>query len=346
MNCTSYTFTVVIDKALPGQIYSATMNLIVGLFAFAQVFIKDIVKYLTPYFDSGVKYCGTLCESVMSFVLPVLQTPYIDQAAIVFAVLIVVRYLYNRCTKARSCDNYENDFVEKELQNGQSLDDETDPGDGLECDCRSCGGDKDCCEDPTYKDEHDELDDDQDQSDSEPDDERKDPTYNPESDSDFSDSDDEREEALIAKAFAGGREGVLPEDKPRRARRTGRTVKPPVDKVKTHKQMPVKTAPSKDEEYIVNPLTGRYVLKTTKKGKQILKAQMGPRRPANSYIWFCKDNREKITQANPGLSNIQIVSVMATQWKELSGIEKAKYQALANEDKIRYMREMHEYERI
>jgi hypothetical protein len=232
MNCTSYTFTVIIDKNLPGEIYTAI-----------QLYISTMIAVAYPYFVFGLGYCGRVCDTIGNFmtatVLPnanKLVTDYVFPYADIIGyvvVAILLSSLIRCCFCRRSNQPVIIAFVEmpasdeKTLNNGQSLEDsESDDSDSSsdeeksdsdddsepeqECDCVSCGGDRKCCEKEVPVNESDspckcdlcegkvkeeyeyDYTDSEEEEEDEQDDERKDPTYRV-SDSDSDYSDSEDE---------------------------------------------------------------------------------------------------------------------------------------------------------
>lgn len=69
-----------------------------------------------------------------------------------------------------------------------------------------------------------------------------------------------------------------------------------------------------------------------------------PKQPSNAYIFFTKAVRQSVVEANPGLSNTEIVSLMAKMWKETAEEDRTEYNDLAAEDKERYETEMKVFE--
>jgi hypothetical protein len=69
-----------------------------------------------------------------------------------------------------------------------------------------------------------------------------------------------------------------------------------------------------------------------------------PKQPSNAYIFYTKAVRQSVVDANPDLSNTDIVSMMAKMWKLTSEEDRTEYNQLAEEDKIRYEEEMKIFE--
>jgi hypothetical protein len=80
----------------------------------------------------------------------------------------------------------------------------------------------------------------------------------------------------------------------------------------------------------------------TKKAKKI-KDLNAPKRPKTSYILFCVNKREEISESNPNLSAKEIIQELGNMWRSLSDDEKTEYVTLSNKDKHRYEEEMKLY---
>jgi len=51
---------------------------------------------------------------------------------------------------------------------------------------------------------------------------------------------------------------------------------------------------------------------------------------------FVKNRRSKISQANPDMPVLQIMKEVGKEWQSIKPEDKRQYQALADQDKIRY----------
>jgi hypothetical protein len=60
---------------------------------------------------------------------------------------------------------------------------------------------------------------------------------------------------------------------------------------------------------------------------------------------FVRERRCKISNANPDMPVLQIMKEVGSQWQSLHPEEKQVYQAMADEDKIRYKEELKEFEK-
>ena len=83
--------------------------------------------------------------------------------------------------------------------------------------------------------------------------------------------------------------------------------------------------------------------KPVKKKKEKVPGQ--PKRSLSSYFIYVRDNRQKVIADNAGISVTEITKILGAQWKALSAEEKAPYEKLAAEDKLRYAREMDEFKK-
>ena len=49
--------------------------------------------------------------------------------------------------------------------------------------------------------------------------------------------------------------------------------------------------------------------------------------PVNSFLLFCKDYRAIFAASNPGLSNCEVTTLLAKEWKYLDDETKQQYKA-------------------
>lgn len=63
------------------------------------------------------------------------------------------------------------------------------------------------------------------------------------------------------------------------------------------------------------------------------------KRPRSSYAFFMKEKRKSISEQYPDKNPRELMADIAAAWKNISEKEKAKYNALADEDKERYAQE-------
>ena len=53
-------------------------------------------------------------------------------------------------------------------------------------------------------------------------------------------------------------------------------------------------------------------------------------KPMNSFLLYCKMNRNKVKEAHPDRPNSEISAILGEQWRTISQAEKKKYQDLAS----------------
>ena len=70
-----------------------------------------------------------------------------------------------------------------------------------------------------------------------------------------------------------------------------------------------------------------------------------PKGPSNAYIHYTTAVRKDIMKANPNITNTEAMSMMSEMWKALDENDKAEYEKMAKDDKVRYDREMTEFEK-
>jgi len=64
-----------------------------------------------------------------------------------------------------------------------------------------------------------------------------------------------------------------------------------------------------------------------------------PRHPVNSFFLFCLDERPKVQQQMPHLSNSEVTSRLGESWRDLDKRQKAQYKKKYEENKKRFYRE-------
>ena len=75
--------------------------------------------------------------------------------------------------------------------------------------------------------------------------------------------------------------------------------------------------------------------KKEKKGKKI-KDENAPKRPKNSYMFYCEKMRQTLKEENPDMNMIEITKLIGVEWKKLSDEQKNEFQDKASTDKKRY----------
>lgn len=68
-----------------------------------------------------------------------------------------------------------------------------------------------------------------------------------------------------------------------------------------------------------------------------------PKRNKSPYLFFCEETRTKISKQSPELSMTDVSKELGKTWRALSEADKRKYQKMADEDKVRYERELAAY---
>jgi len=79
------------------------------------------------------------------------------------------------------------------------------------------------------------------------------------------------------------------------------------------------------------------ILKSFSEKKEEKKA---PKRPISAYIYFCKEKRPEVKEANPDMKATDVTKELGLMWKEIKDTEEAnQYIELAKADKERYISE-------
>ncbi|EDK43900.1 hypothetical protein LELG_02079 [Lodderomyces elongisporus NRRL YB-4239] len=68
-----------------------------------------------------------------------------------------------------------------------------------------------------------------------------------------------------------------------------------------------------------------------------------PKRPSNAYLVFCEQEKERLKLDDPESKDLS--RTMTEAWKSLSEEERRPYYKLYEDDRVRYQREMDEYNR-
>lgn len=83
---------------------------------------------------------------------------------------------------------------------------------------------------------------------------------------------------------------------------------------------------------------------TGDKKKRKKKAKNSPKNASGPYIFFCKEEREKIKKELPDLKSQEILKELGQRWKLIKDTDKVKkYQEMAEVDKERFKEEMKNY---
>jgi hypothetical protein len=79
-------------------------------------------------------------------------------------------------------------------------------------------------------------------------------------------------------------------------------------------------------------------------GRRHKKDPAAPKRGCSSYIFFCKDKRTEVKEANPDMKGTEVTKELGRIWREeTSDKQKKKYSKQATADKERYLEEMKDY---
>ena len=91
----------------------------------------------------------------------------------------------------------------------------------------------------------------------------------------------------------------------------------------------------------------KKLTKLVDKGKKVRKDPTKPKRSKSSYLFFCQDNRKDM---DSNLSATQVTTELGKMWKELKGrsdseanLSMDRYTMEAEQDKVRYQKEMSTY---
>ena len=83
----------------------------------------------------------------------------------------------------------------------------------------------------------------------------------------------------------------------------------------------------------------KIVGKTKKK-----KDPNAPKKNLNSYMFYTREVRQDVANANPTLKVNEVAKIIGGQWRKLSEEAKQPYIDLASEDKVRYDKELKAYQ--
>lgn len=64
---------------------------------------------------------------------------------------------------------------------------------------------------------------------------------------------------------------------------------------------------------------------------------------AGPYVYFTQAERPRLMEEMPDLKFVQTGTILGERWRQLPAEEKRKYEEMASEDKVRFNREMSEY---
>jgi len=96
-----------------------------------------------------------------------------------------------------------------------------------------------------------------------------------------------------------------------------------------------------DDEHFTNHHGGAGG-KKNKRGKK-KKDPNAPKRAQTAWIIYSTENRPRLKAENPDLSFGDCAKILSDEFKQLPEKDRAKYEKLAEDDKLRYQREMESY---
>jgi len=128
-----------------------------------------------------------------------------------------------------------------------------------------------------------------------------------------------------------------------------------IDKERFQKEMQNYTKPSDSESDSEESSSdddkkgkGKKKKKAPAKKKKARKKRdpNAPKAAANAYMLFQKDQREKIKKDHPNIKAVtEIAKLVGKSWREMSDEDKAPYVQQASQDKLRYQKEMEDYQK-
>jgi len=93
----------------------------------------------------------------------------------------------------------------------------------------------------------------------------------------------------------------------------------------------------------VPPKDGEKVGRGGKKAKKV-KDPNAPKRALTAFFLFCNEKRQGVKEANPDLKVGDVAKELGRMWTELAADVKAKYDAKAKADKVRYEKQLAQYQ--
>lgn len=72
------------------------------------------------------------------------------------------------------------------------------------------------------------------------------------------------------------------------------------------------------------------------KSSKKVKDPNAPKKPKNSFMFFCEENRDLVKEKNASFSPKEVTKKLAETWRDLSDDEKQKYKDKADQDKTKY----------
>jgi len=87
----------------------------------------------------------------------------------------------------------------------------------------------------------------------------------------------------------------------------------------------------------------RYGIKSPQKKRK--KDKNAPKNPRNAYNYFIKKNHNPRAREHPEKESMEIMRILADEWRKLSSRKRQKYEDMAERDRRRYMKETKEYKK-
>jgi hypothetical protein len=106
------------------------------------------------------------------------------------------------------------------------------------------------------------------------------------------------------------------------------------------KKMKLNKTPATKQQLDSSPTSSPIQHTANKRRKKDPKA---PKAPLNGYLVYFNEERASIRQAHANIGFGELTKIIAIKWKELQPSEKQKFNAEAEMDKERYVKEMEEY---
>jgi len=119
------------------------------------------------------------------------------------------------------------------------------------------------------------------------------------------------------------------------------------DKKRYEKELKIyneRTAPAKKSDSD-SSLSSSEEESSDDKRKKKRKAPGAPKNKSNAYMFFQKDQREKIKKENPNISAVELAKKLGEIWRKMTVEGKEPYAKEAEKDKERYDRELQEYKK-
>ena len=91
----------------------------------------------------------------------------------------------------------------------------------------------------------------------------------------------------------------------------------------------------------VDEMVGMFIDKDAVKCLKNKKDPRAPKRPRSTYLLFSAEIRSEVIKQNPGIAFQEVAKEIGVRWNQLT--DKSKYEAMAEQDKLRYEQELHAY---